>query len=351
MTDGSTQRASDEHLLTIDDLSVTFDARKRVRGRRDQIFAVANVSLHIEPGETLALVGESGSGKSTLARAICGLVQYQGRIEIAGRDLGQLGGFRRREAALLRQIVFQDPYSSLNPTMTVAELIAEPMRQVGRSSRIGRSARVAELLDAVQLPSAFAARLPSELSGGQRQRVAIARAIAVEPSLVILDEALSALDVTTQRGIMDLLIRLRDEHGLSYLFIAHDLAVVRSIAHRVAVMYVGQVVEEGPTERVFKEPSHPYTEALLSAVLLPNPRVQRSRQRVILGGELPDPTSPPAGCAFHPRCPHAMDVCKELEPKWSGAGGGVRVTCHLHDPAEADEESPVLSGLTSTESS
>jgi peptide/nickel transport system ATP-binding protein len=328
-TAAATAASAVEPLLDVAEVSVTYEARRRVNRRRLHVHAVSGVSLRIFPGETVALVGESGSGKSTLAKAICGLAPYQGKIRIAGHDLGDIGG---RRAALLRQIIFQDPYSSLNPTMTVVDVIAEPLRLARGTPRGERRARATELLQSVQLPASFAGRLPSELSGGQRQRVAIARAVALEPSLVICDEALSSLDVTTQKEILENLQRLKDQLGMACLFISHDLAVVRRIADRVAVMYLGKVVEQGPAELVFKQPAHPYTQALLSAAPVPDPSLRHRRERLVLKGELPDPTSPPAGCPFHPRCPKAFDLCREVVPRVVSPSPGVTVACHLHEP-------------------
>jgi len=278
-----------EPLLEVADVSVTYEARRRVNRKRLQIHAVSGVSLRIYPGETVALVGESGSGKSTLAKAICGLAPYQGSIRIAGHDQRSAPG---REAARLRQIIFQDPYSSLNPTMSVVDVIAEPLRVALRMPRAQRRGRAAELLQSVQLPASFAARLPSELSGGQRQRVAIARAVALEPSLVICDEALSSLDVTTQKDILENLQRLKDDLGIACLFISHDLAVVRRIADRVAVMYLGKVVEEGPAEVVFGRPAHPYTQSLLSSAPVPDPTGARAAGRLSLPSALPQSVRP-----------------------------------------------------------
>jgi oligopeptide/dipeptide ABC transporter ATP-binding protein len=320
-------------LLEIEDLSVVFRSGGFASRRKTRVHAVSNVSLHIAEGETVALVGESGSGKSTIGKAVCGLVPYEGRIRLAGQDLSAFTGRRSASAARLRQMVFQDPYSSLDPTMPVEEIIAEPLRRLEKMRQAQRQAKVADLLDAVQLPRSFGHRLPAELSGGQRQRVAIARAIAIEPPLVICDEAVSALDVSTQRGVIELLEKLRTERNLAYLFISHDLSVVRSVADRVAVMYFGSLVEEGPTEAVFSNPAHPYTKALLEAAPIPDPRRQRQRTRATVRGELPDPTRPPSGCSFHPRCPSAMEICRTVAPRETTLDSGVAVRCHLHlDP-------------------
>jgi oligopeptide/dipeptide ABC transporter ATP-binding protein len=300
--------------------------------RRAAVIAVAGVSLSIPQGKTLALVGESGSGKSTTARAICGLIPYQGEVLFSGVDARRLE--RDGSEARYRQMIFQDPYSSLDPLMTVGESISEPMHLLERhAADVG--ARVARLLDSVRLPLAYASRLPSELSGGQRQRVAIARALATEPTLVICDEALSALDTSTQAEVLTILRELRDEHGLSFLFIAHDLAVVRSLADQIAVMYLGSIVETGPTEAVFREPKHPYTQALLESAPIPHPRLQRARRRLsIVRGEPPDPSRRPDGCAFHPRGPLAIEMCRTVAPELESAGLRA-VSCHVNKAKDA----------------
>lgn len=309
-------------------LTVTFGGpgRTALFGRREPVAAVSDVSIAVQPGQTLALVGESGSGKSTTARAICGLLPYRGEVLFSGLPARRLE--RDGTAAVHRQMVFQDPYSSLDPLMTVGESIVEPIQlRAGRGR--GDGARLAELLEAVRLPMSYASRLPSELSGGQRQRIAIARALATEPALVICDEALSALDASTQGEVLSILQELRDERGLSFLFIAHDLAVVRHLADEVAVMYLGSIVETGPTETVFRDPKHPYTQALLESAPIPHPRLQRRRRLTIVRGEPPDPSRRPAGCAFHPRCPLAIDVCLTDPPPLEHSGGRA-VACHVN---------------------
>jgi oligopeptide/dipeptide ABC transporter ATP-binding protein len=307
-------------------LTVTYRSRG-LMGRKQAFTAVRDVSLDLARGQTLGLVGESGSGKSTTARAICGLAEYEGQILLSGEEARTLQG--SRTAVQHRQMVFQDPYSSLDPLMTVGDSIAEPLVLLeGRRSPQHR-VRVRSLLDAVRLPSHFAARLPKELSGGQRQRVAIARALATDPALVVCDEALSALDASTQGEVLGILQDLRDDLSLSYLFIAHDLAVVRHLADHIAVMYLGTVVESGPTEQVFRSPKHPYTRALLEAAPIPHPRLQRARRKVTVTGEPPDPSKPPAGCPFHPRCPLAEDRCIDQVPPETSGGGRV-VRCHVN---------------------
>jgi peptide/nickel transport system ATP-binding protein len=294
------------------------------------VHAVRQVSFDVGRGETLGLVGESGSGKSTTGRAILRLVPVRsGKIELDGTDVLSLGkrelrGFRRH-----MQMVFQDPYSSLDPSMEIVDCIAEPLR--AHTSLRGRQLRqrVVELLERVGLGQSHLHRYPNEFSGGQRQRIAIARAIAIEPSFLVCDEAVSALDVSTQNQVITLLEDLQRELGMSYLFIAHDLGVVRHIANRVAVMYLGRLVEWGPTERVFEQPAHPYTQALLSAVPVPDPAVQRARRRIILQGDLPDPASVPVGCPFSTRCPAVMPVCREVDPAPVDLPGGGAAACHL----------------------
>lgn len=328
-------------LLRAEDLTVTFPLR---RGRRKlKVNALRGVTITLERGETLGLVGESGSGKSTFARALLRLVPSEGTIILDGEDVSALDrrGFRRKRSKV--QMVFQDPFSSLDPSMRVGDSIEEPLREHTRLTRAEREARVAELLGKVGLPAAAAERHPDEFSGGQRQRIAIARAIAVAPELLVCDEAVSALDVSTQNQILGLLRDLREDSGLSYIFISHDLAVVRHISDRVVVMYLGQVVEEGPTERVYETPAHPYTQSLLAAVPIPDPVIQRGRDRGAAPGDLPDPTDPPTGCAFAARCPFAMPICTEVDPEATPVDGGGAVRCHLQTSGPTLGGRPLLS--------
>lgn len=325
------QPATGGSVAEVEGLDVEFPVRGGFFGRGGTLRAVRGVDLHIGERETLGLVGESGSGKSTTGRAMLRLVEpTRGRVRLDGEDVTALSRGDLRAARRRMQMVFQDPYSSLDPSMVVGESIGEPLDTHENLDRAGRSARVAELLEHVGLSGTYAQRYPYEFSGGQRQRLAIARAIALNPRLLVCDEAVSALDVSTQNQILNLLEDLQEGFGLSYLFIAHDLAVVRHIAHRVAVMYLGEIVETAPTDRVFDEPAHPYTRALLSAVPVPNPRRQRERERIILRGEVPDAVHPPSGCAFHTRCPLVMDVCRAESPPVVEAPGGGTVRCHLH---------------------
>jgi oligopeptide/dipeptide ABC transporter ATP-binding protein len=303
-------------LIQVRDLVKHYESGGLFRGSAPPVRAVQGVSFEVARGETLALVGESGCGKSSVGRTILRLQEptsgsavFEG-VELFALDRAALRKMRRR-----MQIIFQDPYSSLNPRMTVGAAIAEgiEIHRLASGRDVGR--RVGALLEEVGLDPAYAGRYPHEFSGGQRQRIGIARALAVEPSFVVCDEPVSALDVSVQAQVLNLLADLQRERGLSYLFIAHDLAVVRQIARRVAVMYLGRIVEEGPTEELLREPRHPYTVALLSAVPVPDP--ERQRSRIVLGGDLPSPSSPPPGCPFHPRCFHPLrsERCRtELPP-------------------------------------
>jgi oligopeptide/dipeptide ABC transporter ATP-binding protein len=296
--------APGDPLLTVKDLQVYFPILTGVMRRRTGwVRAVDGVTFDIARGETLGLVGESGSGKTTIGRTIVRITQpLAGSITLDGTDLLALKGDDLRRRRRKFQMVFQDPYSSLDPRQTVGEILAEPLRVHNLFSGKAREARVAELLDLVGLDTSFVERYPHEFSGGQRQRIGIARALAVEPEIIVCDEPISALDVSIQAQVINLLARLQADLGLTYLFIAHDLAVVRHIADRVAVMYLGKIVEIAPADALYAQPLHPYTVALLSAVPVPDARTERSRRRIILMGDIPSPADPPSGCRFHTRC-------------------------------------------------
>ena len=317
--------------LQIDDLHVVYNVGTAGFGRRRRLRAVNGVSLQIAAGETLGLVGESGSGKSTAGLAALRLIEPEsGRVRLGGQDVTGLGRAELRALRRRMQMVFQDPYSSLNPSMTVGQLLEEPLVVHTDMPKGERSSRVDQMLESVGLSTRFAERYPHEFSGGQRQRIAIARAMMVRPELVVLDEPVSALDVSTQSQILNLLKKIQAESGTAFLFIAHDLAVVRLMSPRVAVMYLGEIVEQGPSARVYDEPAHPYSAALVAAVPVPDPDRQRADGRLILRGDLPSPLDPPSGCRFRTRCPFAMEICaKEAPPQVPIEQGGI-AACHLH---------------------
>lgn len=324
------QTRAESPLLSVRGLTVEFRSGSALFGGRRTVRAVNDVSFDIRAGETFALVGESGSGKSTTARGVLRLVDIAaGTVTLDGVDVTALPRTDLRTARRNMQMVFQDPYSSLDSARTIGDAIAEPLEVHTDLDADARRRRVGDLLEQVGLRRDHAQRYPYEFSGGQRQRIAIARAIAVEPKLIVADEAVSALDVSTQNQVIGLLERLSRELGVAYLFIAHDLAVVRHIAQTTAVMYLGRIVEWGPSERLFTDPAHPYTKALLSAVPVPNPRRQRDRDRIRLTGELPDPANPPSGCAFSTRCPLVTDRCRTDVPAVTEVAGGGQVACHL----------------------
>jgi len=324
-------------LLEVNDLKKHFRVGGGFLGRAPAyVYAVDGVSFEIARGETLSLVGESGCGKSTVGRAILRLFDITaGQVVLDGQRIDDLSAGALRPMRRRVQVVFQDPFSSLNPRMRVKDIVAEPIRNFGlASSSADLDARVAALMDKVRLPREAAQRWPHEFSGGQRQRIGIARALAADPDLIVCDEAVSALDVSVKAQIVNLLQDLQKDLGLAMLFISHDLAIVEHMTHRVAVMYLGKIVEVAPKRRIFAAPQHPYTQALLSAVPVPEPGANRTR--IILKGDVPSPINPPKGCRFHTRCPYAFDRCRVEEPKLQPTEAGHLAACHLLDaPAAA----------------
>jgi len=323
-------------LLEVRDLKKFFPIRRGLfSGVSGWVRAVDGVSLHVSPGETLALVGESGSGKTTTGRCVLRLLEpTSGSVRFDGIDLLSLKAREMRRMRRQIQVVFQDPYASLNPRMRVGTIVREPL-DIHRqgAGRKDRDERVAALLRRVGLDPAMRDRYPHEFSGGQRQRIGVARALALEPRLIVADEPVSALDVSVQAQVVNLLIDLQEELGVAYLFIAHDLAVVERIADRVAVMYLGRIVEVASREEIFRNPLHPYTRALLQAIPIPDP--SRARERQPLRGDLPSPAHPPSGCRFHTRCPSAVEACPRIDPPLVEVSPGHWVACHLHPGASA----------------
>ncbi|CDO05042.1 stage 0 sporulation protein KE [Oceanobacillus picturae] len=326
-----------EKLLEVNQLKKHFDV-----GKGKVLKAVNDVSFYVNRGETFGLVGESGCGKSTIGRTILGLYdKTEGDVIYDGLDVHSLTEKEKFKIYRKMQMIFQDPYASLNPRSTVREVIAEPMEVHGLfKSKREQLERVYELLEEVGLNRDHANRYPHEFSGGQRQRIGIARALALEPEFIIADEPISALDVSVQAQVVNLLKELQVEKGLTFLFIAHDLSMVKQISDRIGVMYLGNLVELTSSKALYDEPLHPYTKALLSAIPIPDPDIEESRERIILEGELPSPIDPPSGCVFRTRCPFAMEVCAEVQPPWQEVEQDHYVACHLYNN-EVEDKTPL----------
>jgi oligopeptide transport system ATP-binding protein len=320
----------EQPLLQVRDLQMLFPVDTGgIRRHAAHVHAVDGVSFDLAKGETLGLVGESGCGKSTLARCIVRLIRPTGgEITYAGRRIDKLSPRQLRPLRREIQIVFQDPYASLNPKKRVGAIVGAPLTVHGLASRGERKRRVEEILGTVGLSAEHYNRYPHEFSGGQRQRIGVARALAVNPALIVADEPVSALDVSIQAQVLNLLDELQDEFGLTYLFIAHDLSVVRHVSDRIAVMYLGKIVEVSPAEELYERPIHPYTEALLSAIPIPEVGAQKARERIVLEGDVPSPIDPPTGCRFHPRCRFATDVCRSEEPPLKAYSASHIAACH-----------------------
>ena len=320
---GAKSNGAGESLLTVNNLVMHFPLTRGIIFQRKvgAVQAVDGISFNVKPGETLGLVGESGCGKSTTGRAILQLYKpTDGEVIFKGKDLTKLNGGDMRKMRRHLQMIFQDPYASLNPRMTVGNIVSEPMQIHNLVPKRERTQRVQELLETVGLNPYFANRYPHEFSGGQRQRIGIARALAANPDFIVADEPVSALDVSIQAQIVNLMEDLQERFGLTYLFIAHDLSVVKHISDRVAVMYLGKIVEMADRNELYEDPLHPYTKALLSAVPIPDPVIEKRRERIILPGDVPSPINPPSGCHFHTRCPYAMEVCRQVDPGLRGSG-------------------------------
>ena len=336
-------------LLEVNNLVMHFPLTKGIVFQRQvgAVQAVDGVSFSVKKGETLGMVGESGCGKSTTGRALLQLYKpTAGEVNFHGKDLTKLDSGQMRKMRRYLQMIFQDPYASLNPRMTVGNIISEPMQIHNLVPKSERNERVQELLETVGLNPYFANRYPHEFSGGQRQRIGVARALAANPEFIVADEPVSALDVSIQAQIVNLMEDLQEQFGLTYLFIAHDLSVVRHISDRIAVMYLGKIVELAPRDGLYDNPLHPYTKALLSAVPIPDPVIEKKRERIILTGDVPSPINPPSGCHFHTRCPYVMDVCKQEEPIFADQGSGHFVACHLYPGSRSGQAEHVPSGTT-----
>jgi oligopeptide/dipeptide ABC transporter ATP-binding protein len=322
-------------LLDIRDLKMYFPLTRGIVLQRviGYVRAVDGISFTIEQGQTLGLVGESGSGKTTIGRTIVRLYKpTEGQIIFDNQDLAQMGGEHLRQIRLRVQMVFQDPFASLNPRFTIGSLIAEPMHiyNIGSSSEIRE--KTAELLSVVGLRPEYINRYPHEFSGGQRQRIAVARALSINPEFIVLDEPVSALDVSVRAQVLNLLQRLQNQFNLTYLFVSHDLSVVRHVADRIAVMYLGRIVELADRDELYAAPKHPYTQALLSSIPIPDPQIEKRRHRIILSGDLPSPINIPSGCRFHTRCPMAQQICREVDPVFERKEGREHyAACHFSE--------------------
>ncbi len=336
---------SDEPLLEVRNLVKHFPIKEGILIDREvaQVRAVDDVSFSVRRGETLGLVGESGCGKSTLCRTVLKLLEpTSGSVRFEGQEISGLSRKQMRPLRREIQMIFQDPYASLNPRKRVGQIVGDPLKLHGLASGGALKSQVQELLERVGLSSEHYNRFPHEFSGGQRQRIGIARALALRPKLIVADEPVSALDVSVQAQIINLLDDLQDEFGLTYLFVAHDLGVVRHVSDRIVVMYLGKMVEDAPADRLYSDPVHPYTSALLSAVPIPDPRENRTREHVILEGDVPSPIDPPSACRFHTRCPRASDICSTEEPELKAHGpDGHLAACH-HPLDEASR--PAVAG-------
>ena len=322
--------ATDTVILEARNMKKHFTKRSGMTGRQLTVKAVDGISFSIKPGETLGLVGESGCGKTTVGRTVIGLyTPTEGNVLFKGEDIFQAKSSRQALNRRQMQMIFQDPYSSLNPRMTVGDIIGEPVEiHHLAANKKERVERIQHLLDLVGLNPEHINRYPHEFSGGQRQRIGIARSLAVEPELIVCDEPISAVDVSIQAQIINMLERLQDELGLTYMVIAHDLSMIRYISDRVAVMYLGKIVELVTSENLYSNPQHPYTKALLSAVPIADPVIERKRKRIILEGDVPSPINPPGGCYFHTRCSRALPICSEVEPGKTDLGNSQWVACH-----------------------